>query len=63
MQSLARKIVDLLGITSKGQATMANSLPIAIASNQSAVPVSGGLTNAELRASAVPVSGGLTNAE
>lgn len=40
-------ITDLLGITAKGQATMANSLPVALASNQSALPVtdnSGSLT-------------------
>jgi hypothetical protein len=54
-----------------GQAVMASSQPVVIASNQSAVPVSGtfwqstqpvsfawaGLTNAELRATALPVSG------
>lgn len=39
-----------------GQATMANSRPVVIASDQSAVPVSGPLTNAQLRASAVPVN-------
>jgi hypothetical protein len=45
-----------------GQAAMAASLPVVIASDQSAVPVSGTvtasgpLTDAELRASAVPVS-------
>lgn len=51
-----------------GQATMANSSPVVIASNQGAVPVSGTfwqttqpvsgpLTDTQLRASAVPVSG------
>jgi hypothetical protein len=39
-----------------GQQTMAQSVPVAIASNQSAVPVSGPVTNAELRAAPVPVS-------
>jgi hypothetical protein len=39
-----------------GQQTMAQSVPVAIASDQSALPVSGPVTNAELRASAVPVS-------
>jgi len=40
-----------------GQATMANSSPVAIASDQSAIPVTGPLTDAALRATAVPVSG------
>lgn len=35
-------ITSLLGITTKGQATMANSLPVVIASDQSAIPVTGG---------------------
>lgn len=39
-----------------GQGTMAQSLTVAIASNQSAVAVSGPVTDAQLRASAVPVS-------
>lgn len=39
-----------------GQAVMASSQPVAIASNQSAVPVSGPLTDTQLRATAVPVS-------
>jgi hypothetical protein len=30
----ASKVVNLLGITAKGQATMANSLPVALASDQ-----------------------------
>jgi hypothetical protein len=38
-----------------GQKTMAASLPVVIASDQSAVPVSGPLTDTQLRASAVPV--------
>jgi hypothetical protein len=41
-----------------GQTTMANSQPVVIASNQSAVPVSGPLTDTQLRAIAVPVSDG-----
>lgn len=56
-----------------GQATMANSRPVVIASNQSAVPVSGTfwqatqpvsgpLTDAQLRAAPVPISGNLTSA-
>lgn len=40
-----------------GQTTMAASMPVTIASNQSAVPVSGPLTDAQLRATAVPVDG------
>lgn len=41
---------------SLGQKTMANSMPVAIASDQSAVPVSGPLTDTQLRAVAVPIS-------
>jgi hypothetical protein len=40
-----------------GQATMANSAPVVIASNQSAVSVSGPLTDTQLRTTPVPVSG------
>jgi hypothetical protein len=61
----------LLARTTPGQAVAASSLPVVIASNQTAVPVSGtfwqgtqpvsvaswtGLTDAQLRAAAVPVS-------
>lgn len=46
-----------------GQQTMAASLPVVIASNQSAVPVSGPLTDTQLRATAVPVSGPLTDSQ
>lgn len=46
-----------------GQALMAGSVPVTIASNQSAVPVSGPLTDTQLRATAVPVSGPLTDAQ
>jgi hypothetical protein len=38
-----------------GQKVMASSLPVAIASDQSTLPVSGPLTDAQLRASRVPV--------
>lgn len=69
----------LLTLTGKipalGQTTMANGLPVTLASNQSAIPVtgsfwqatqpvSGPLTDAQLRATPVPVSGGfLTDAQ
>lgn len=43
-----------------GQAVMASSSPVVIASNQSAVPVSGPLTDTQLRATPVPVSGTVT---
>ena len=46
-----------------GQKAMAASLAVVIASDQSAVPVSGPLTDAQLRATAVPVSGPLTDAQ
>jgi hypothetical protein len=39
-----------------GQAAMAASVPVVIANNQSAVPVSGPLTNAELRATPVALN-------
>lgn len=39
------------------QKTMAASMPVVIASDQSSVPVSGPLTDAQLRAATVPVSG------
>jgi hypothetical protein len=39
-----------------GQKAMAASLPVTIASDQSAVPVSGPLTDTQLRATAVPIS-------
>jgi hypothetical protein len=48
-----------------GQAAMAASLPVVIASDQSAIPISGsvttgGLTDAQLRATPVPISGTVT---
>lgn len=46
-----------------GQKAAAASLSVILASDQGAVPVSGPLTDAELRATAVPVSGPLTDAE
>lgn len=50
-------------IPALGQAVMANSLPVAIASDQPALPVTGPLTDAELRATPVDVLGPLTDAE
>lgn len=44
-------------INSLGQKTSASSTPVVIASDQSVVPVSGPLTNTELRAVPVPISG------
>lgn len=46
-----------------GQALMAASQPVVIASNQSAISVTGPLTDAQLRATAVPVSGPLTDTQ
>jgi hypothetical protein len=40
-----------------GQAAMTASLPVVIASDQTAIPVSGPLTDTQLRAAAIPVSG------
>lgn len=47
----------------QGQAAMAASIPVVIASNQSAVSVTGPLTDTQLRATAVPVSGPLTDSQ
>lgn len=46
-----------------GQATSANSAPVVISSDQPVVPVSGPLTDTQLRASSVPVSGPLTDTQ
>ena len=43
-----------------GQAAMAASLPVVLASDQTTVPVSGPLTDTQLRATPVPVSGTVT---
>lgn len=43
-------------INTLGQKIMASSTPVVLASDQSSVPVTGPLTNAQLRASPVPVS-------
>ena len=56
-------ITDLLGITTKGQKTKAESLPVVLASDQDTMTVSGPLTDTELRASSVPVSGPVTDTE
>jgi hypothetical protein len=46
-----------------GAGTSTNALRVVLASDQASVPVSGTLTDAQLRASAVPVSGPLTDAQ
>lgn len=43
-----------------GQQVMNASLPVVIASNQTAIPVSGPLTDTQLRATPVPISGTVT---
>lgn len=48
--------VTISTLPNEGQQTMANSISVAIASNQSAVPVSGPLTDVELRATPVDVN-------
>jgi hypothetical protein len=57
----------LAGLSAKfgslGQKAMTGSAPVVIASDQSAVPVSGPLTDTQLRAAAVPVSGPLTDSQ
>jgi hypothetical protein len=62
---LAQRLTSLIGLfpTALGQATMGSSFPVVLASNQSAVSVSGTvstglsqpLTDAQLRATAVPI--------
>jgi hypothetical protein len=47
-------------INTLGQKTAANSTPVVLASDQSAIPVTGPLTDAQLRATPVPVSGTVT---
>lgn len=46
-----------------GQTTMSASIPVAIASDQSGVAVTGPLTDTQLRATAVPVTGPLTDTQ
>jgi hypothetical protein len=59
---LAQRLTSLIALlpASLGQANMAGSLSVTVASNQSAVPVSGPLTDTQLRATSVPVSGTVT---
>lgn len=47
-------------INTLGQKTMSASMPVVLASDQTAIAVSGPVTNAELRATPVPVSGTVT---
>ncbi len=49
--------VDIATLPNEGQQTMANSISVAIASDQSAVSVTGPLTDAQLRAAPVVISG------
>jgi len=50
-------------VNTLGQKTMAGSTPVAFASDQSPLSVTGPLTDAQLRAVPVPISGGLTDAQ
>lgn len=58
LQRIAQRLTSLIGLlpTSLGQKTSAASLAVVVASDQSAIPVSGPLTDTQLRASAVPIS-------
>jgi hypothetical protein len=58
LQQYLRGLVSLIAarLPALGQAAMAGSQPVVIANNQSAVPVSGPLTDTQLRAAAVLVS-------
>jgi len=44
-------------LPNEGQQTMANSISVVVASDQSAIPVSGPLTDAQLRAAPVVITG------
>lgn len=65
LQRIAQRLSSLISLlpASLGQKTSAASLAVVISSDQSAVPVSGPLTDVQLRAAAVPVSGPLTDAQ
>lgn len=58
-------IEEWLGSTAPtvGQKAMAASIPVVVASNQTGIPVTGPLTDAQLRATPVDVLGPLTDAE
>jgi len=58
LQRIAQRLTSLIALfpASLGQKTMSNSLAVALASDQSSIPVSGPLTDTQLRASAVPIS-------
>lgn len=49
--------VTIAALPNEGQQTMVNSISVAIASNQSAVAVSGPLTDTQLRATAIAIDG------
>lgn len=59
LQRIAQRLTSLIALlpASIGQKLMATSFPVAIASDQSAIAVTGPLTDTQLRAVAVPVSG------
>lgn len=65
LQRIAQRLTTLIALlpASLGQKLMAGSLAVTVASDQSAIPVSGPLTDAQLRAAAVPVSGPLTDVQ
>lgn len=65
LQRIAQRLTSLIALlpASLGQKTSAASLAVVVSSDQSTIPVSGPLTDVELRAAAVPVSGPLTDAE
>lgn len=58
LQRIAQRLTSLIALlpASLGQKTSANSLAVVVSSDQSAIPVSGPLTDAQLRATAVPIS-------
>ena len=65
LQRIAQRLTSLIALlpASLGQKASAASLAVVVASDQSAIPVSGPLTDVQLRATAVPVSGPLTDAQ
>lgn len=65
LQRIAQRLTSLIALfpATLGQTTKAGSLSVTLASDQDTLPVSGPLTDAQLRATAVPVSGPLTDSQ
>ena len=59
LQRIAQRLTSLMALlpASLGQKTSAASLAVVVSSDQSAIPVTGPLTDTQIRATALPVSG------